>query len=136
MIEDSVRLARKWMETYADGDADGILACLADDWVLHEREGGLTRRADIAEITRSHKDSFPEKEFEYLSEVASGAQVAQYVRFTLVHSGRYHDLEATGRRVDLWEMVFHRIAGRLIEESWRMTYPDSVYALLIDDPSE
>jgi predicted ester cyclase len=93
--------------------------------------GGLTTRADLAEITRSHAAAFPEKEIEYLSEVASGDQVAHYVRFTLVHSGRYDDLEPTGKRVELWEMVFHRMTGGLIEESWRMTYPDGVYALLV-----
>jgi hypothetical protein len=30
-------------------------------------------------------------------------------------------------------MVFHRIAGGVIEESWRMTYPDGVYAVLVGD---
>jgi SnoaL-like domain len=133
MTEASLLLARKWMETYAHGDADGLLACLTEGWVLHERDGGMSTRADIAEITRLHADSFPEKETEYLSEVASGDRVAHYVRFTLVHSGRYNDLEPTGKRVELWEMVFHQIAGALIEESWRMTYPDSVYALLVGD---
>jgi hypothetical protein len=42
-------------------------------------------------------------------------------------------LEPTGLRVELWEMVFHRIADGLIAESWRMTYPDGVYALLVGD---
>jgi predicted ester cyclase len=133
MIEASVRLARKWMETYADGDIAGLVACLAEGWVLHEREGGLTTRADLAEITRAHSDSFPEKELEYLSEVANADWVAHYVRFTLVHSGRYHDLEPTGRSVELWEMVFHRIADGVIAESWRMTYPDGIYAILAGD---
>jgi hypothetical protein len=42
-------------------------------------------------------------------------------------------LEPTGLREELWEMVFHRIADGLIAESWRMTYPDGVYALLVGD---
>ena len=121
------------MEAYADGDADGLLACLADRWVLHEREGGVSTRADLAEITSSHAAAFPAKELEYLFEVADGEQVAHYVRFTLVHSGRYQDLEPTGQRVDLWEMVFHRFAAGLIAESWRMTYPDGIYAALAGD---
>lgn len=133
VTEASVLLARRWMETYADGDVDGLLACLAEGWVLHEREGGLTTRDDLAEITRSHADSFPDKQIEYLSEVASGDRVAHHVRFALVHSGRYDDLEPTGRRLEFWEMVFHRIASGLIDESWRMTYPDGLYALLTGD---
>jgi predicted ester cyclase len=118
------------METYAAGDADGLLACLAEDWVLHERDGSTTSRAAIAEITRSHAESFPTKSFEYLQEVVEGDRVAHHVTFTLVHSGRYHDLEPTGKQVLLAEMIFHRLEKDLIGESWRMTFPDSVYASL------
>ncbi|MGZ4209649.1 MAG: ester cyclase, partial [Actinomycetota bacterium] len=82
------------------------------------------------EITRSHAESFPEKQIEWLAELADGDRVAHYVRFTLVHSGRYHDLEPTGRHIELWEMIIHRFDGELIAESWRMTYPDGVYAAL------
>ena len=120
------------METYAAGDADGLLACVADDWVLHEEDGSTTTRADIAEITRSHTEAFPEKGLEYLHELVDQSHVAQHVRFTLVHSGRYRDLEPTGKRVVLYEMIFHRFDTGVIQESWRMTYPDGVYALLTD----
>jgi predicted ester cyclase len=50
----------------------------------------------------------------------------------LVHSGRYHDLEPTGKHVVLYEMIFQRFDGGVISESWRMIYPDGVYALLKD----
>jgi predicted ester cyclase len=118
------------METYAAGDADALLACLREGWVLHEEDGSTTSREAIAEITRSHAESFPEKSFEYLQEVIEGSCVAQHVTFTLVHSGRYHDLEPTGKQVVLGEMIFHRFEDDLIAESWRMTFPDSVYGAL------
>ena len=130
MSNGQLSVARRFMDTYADGDAEGLLACLGDAWVLHEEDGGTTSRADIAEITRSHADSFPEKQIEWLHELVDGDRVAHYVRFALVHSARYHDLEPTGRRVELWEMIFHRFEDKLIAESWRMTYPDGLYALL------
>jgi predicted ester cyclase len=120
------------METYADGDADGLLACLADNWVLHEEDGGQTSRADVAEITRIHGDAFPEKEIAWLQELVDGDRVAHHVRFRLLHSGRYHDLEPTGRRVELTEMIFHRFQNGVIAESWRMTYPDGLYPLLTE----
>src|SRR5947209_17084617 len=119
-------VARSFMETYASGDADGLLACLSGDWQLHEEDGSITTRVEIAEMTRSHADSFPEKTVEYLHEVVDGGKVAQHVVFTLVHSGRYLDLEPTGRRIVFHEMIFHRFAGDLIAESWRMTFRDSV----------
>jgi predicted ester cyclase len=118
------------METYVSGDEDALLACLADDWVLHDADGSTTSRADIAEITRRHAESFPEKSLDYLHEVVDGDYVAHHVIFTLVHSGRYHDLEPTGRRVELAEMIFHRFENDRIAESWRMTFPEGVYAVL------
>ena len=85
------------METYADGDAEALLACLTGDWVLHEEDGSTSSRSDLADITRSHAVAFPEKRIEWLQELVNSDRVAHHVRFTLVHSGRYHDLEPTGR---------------------------------------
>jgi predicted ester cyclase len=130
-MSDTRRLvARRFMEAYSAGDSDGLLACLSNDWVLHEEDGGTSSRADLAEITRSHAGAFPEKEIEWLHELVDGNRVAHHVRFVLVHSGRYGDLDPTGKRVQLWEMIFHRFDNDVIAESWRMTYPDSVYSLL------
>jgi hypothetical protein len=82
MSNGQISVARQFMDTYADGDAEGLLACLGDAWVLHEEGGSTTSRADIAEITRSHADSFPEKQIEWLHELVDGDRVAHYVRFT------------------------------------------------------
>ncbi len=124
MSDGRVSVARQFMETYADGDSDALLVCLAYDWVLHEEDGSTTSRSDLAEITRTHATAFPEKQIEWVHELVNGDLVAHYVRFTLVHSGRYHDLEPTGKQVELWEMIFHRFENDLIAESWRMTYPE------------
>ncbi|MDP9299816.1 MAG: ester cyclase [Actinomycetota bacterium] len=132
MSDGQVSVARQFMETYAAGDADALLACLADGWVLHEEDGSTTSRSDLADITRVHANAFPEKKIEWVHELVDGKRVTHYVRFTLVHSGRYHDLEPTGRQVELWEMIFHLFANGLIAESWRMTHPDGVYAALAD----
>jgi hypothetical protein len=35
------------------------------------------------------------------------------------------------KRVELSEMTFHQFDRDLISESWRMTYPDGVYAALV-----
>jgi ketosteroid isomerase-like protein len=129
-MADEREIARRFMETYASGDADGLLACLTPDWRLHEEDGSVTTPEDIAEVTRSHAESFPEKNLEYLHEVVDGREVAQHVSFTLVHTGRYRGLEPTGSRIVLHEMIFHRFDGELIAESWRMTFPDSVYGAL------
>ncbi len=135
MNKANLEVARRFMETYANGDAEALVACLTEDWLLHEENGDTTTREAITDITRSHADSFPEKSIEYLHELADESHVAHHVRFTLVHSGRYHDLEPTGKRVELSEMIFHRLEDTLLAESWRMTFPDGVYALLVDRPA-
>jgi predicted ester cyclase len=119
------------METYGEGDVAGFLACIGDGWVMHEQDGTESSPDDLAEITRIHADSFPEKHIEWIQEAVDGQVIAQFVRFTLVHSGRYFDLEPTGKRVELSEMIFHRFEGDLIAESWRIVSPDSVQAALL-----
>ena len=131
----TLRVARAFMQTYADGDPDAFVACLAPGWVMHEGDGTTSTPADLTEITRVHAEAFPQKEIEYIHELCEGDRVAHFVRFSLVHSGPYFGLEPTGRRVDLYEMIFHRFDGDRIAESWRMTYPDSVRQALAGDPS-
>jgi hypothetical protein len=76
LVSEARTVARAFMETYASGDTDGLLARLTEDWVLHEEDGSTTSRDDIAEITHSHAESFPEKSIEYLHEVVEGSRVA------------------------------------------------------------
>jgi predicted ester cyclase len=129
--EENLTVARRWMDSYIAGDADALLACLTEDWELHEEDGSTTTRTHIAEITRVHAQAFPQKTVEYLHELADGDLVAHHARFSLVHTGRYYDIEPTGKRIELSEMVFHRFANGRIARSWRMTFPDSVYTALV-----
>jgi predicted ester cyclase len=133
--QDALDVARRFMSSYADGDPEALLACLAPGWVVHERDGSTSTAADLAEITRVHAAGFPEKRIDYLHELEQGDRVAQFVKFTLVHTAEYAGLAPTGREVDLFEMIFHQFEGGLIAESWRMTYPDSVRAALASDPA-
>lgn len=95
-----------------------------------EADGSITTREAIAEITDVHRVAFGDKRFDFLHEVIDAQLVAHHARFKLRHTGRYHDLEPTGRTAVLAEMILHRFEGDQIAESWRITYPDSVYAQL------
>jgi predicted ester cyclase len=126
----NLEIARRWHESYRDGDAVALQATLAPGWVVHEAGGGVSKAEDLAEITRRHRESFPHKDLVYVHEVASGDLVAQFVRYVFVHSGPYLDIQPTGRRVEFEEMVFHRFAAARIAESWRLTHPTSMYDAL------
>jgi predicted ester cyclase len=131
---ENIEAARRFMETYAVGDPEGFVACLTDDWLMHEADGGTSSAGDLAEITRLHGIGFPEKHVEYVQELAQGDLVAQYVLFTCTHSGPYFDLEPTGKQIRLAEMIFHRIANGRIAESWRLTHGGTFYEQISGRP--
>lgn len=131
---ENIHVARRFMETYAVGDPEGFVACLTDDWLMHEADGGTSSAADLAEITRLHKVGFPDKNVEYVREVAQDDLVAQYVIFVTTHAGPYFDLEPTGKPIRLEEMIFHRLQGGRIAESWRLTHGGSFYQQISGHP--
>jgi predicted ester cyclase len=134
MANENLAVARRWLQTYADGDAEAFLACMLYGWVMHEAAGETSTAADLADITRLHAIAFPAKKIEYVHELADGDRVAQAVILTVIHSGRYFDLEPTGRSLRFDEMVFHRFEDGRIAESWRLTHPGSVYELIAGRP--
>ncbi|HEY8801858.1 MAG TPA: ester cyclase [Candidatus Dormibacteraeota bacterium] len=133
---ENIEVARRFMETYAVGDPEGFVACLTGGWLMHEADGGASTAADLAEITRLHRMGFPEKQVEYLHELAQGDLVAQYVHFTCIHSGPYFDLEPTGKPIQLAEMIFHRMENERIAESWRLTHGGSFYEQISGRPRQ
>ena len=132
MEDQTAGVARRLMETYAAGDVDGLLECLADDWVMHNADGTTSGASQLADITRLHNTAFPDLRVEFLHEVANDDFAALHVVFTGTHTGRLLDLDATGKQVRLEEMNFHRIADGSIAESWLLTYPSGMYAQLVD----
>lgn len=125
-----VATARMWMTAYADGEVERFVSTMTPEWQVHERDGSVSTRDDLAQITALHRDAFPEKEVTFVHEVAEPDLVAHHMRFVFVHSGEYYGLAPTGSRVEFREMIFHRFQGPLIAESWRMTFPDGVYDAL------
>lgn len=133
---ENIDIAHRFMDTYAVGDPDGLVACLADDWLLHDADGGTSTAEDVAEITRLQKVGFPDKNIEYVLELAHGDLVAQYLIFTTTHAGPYFDLEPTGNPVRLEEMIFHRLESGRIAESWRLTHGGSFYEQVSGHPRQ
>jgi hypothetical protein len=131
---ENLETARRFMETYAVGDPEGFVACLADSWLMHEAGGGTSSAADLAEITRLHAIGFPEKQVEYMQELAQDNLVAQHVRFTCTHTGPYFDLEPSGKQIRLAEMIFHRMENGRIAESWRLTFGGTFYEQISGRP--
>jgi len=133
---ENTQVARRFMDTYAVGDQEGLVACLTDDWLMHDAGGGTSTAADLAEITRLQKVGFRDKTIDYVQELAQGDVVAQYVIFITTHAGPYFDLEPTGKPIRLEEMIFHRLENGRIAESWRLTHGGSFYAQISGHPRQ
>ena len=72
--------------------------------------------------------AIPDMRFEVLDVVAARNQAAVRWHSTGTFcGGPFQGIEPTGARVELSEMVIHRFEDGRIAESWRMTFPDSVY---------
>ena len=66
----------------------------------------------------------------FVHEVPGPHLVAHHVLLVLVHSGEYFGVAPTGKRIEFREMFFHLFQRGLIAQTWRMTYPGSVYDAL------
>jgi predicted ester cyclase len=132
----NLEVARRFMQTYAEGDVEALVACVDDGWLMHDADGETSGAADLADITRLQQVGFPDKSIEYVQEIAQGELVAQYVIFTTTHTGPYFDLEPTGKPIRFEEMIFHRCDKGRIIESWRLTHGGSFYEQITGHPRQ
>jgi predicted ester cyclase len=128
--ESNKDVAKRAWAAYAGGDVEGFASCLTDDWVEHGPDGDTSGLADNLDVIRRHRESFPDKRAEVIHEVAEGDLVAQHVVVSATHTGRYLDLEPTGKHVRIVEMMIHRMRGGRIAESWEVTYGAGFYEQL------
>ena len=127
---EQVATARMWMNAYADGDVERFVSTMTPEWRVHDGDGSVSTRDDLAQITALHASAFPEKGVTFVHEVPGPRLVAHHVLLVLVHSGEYFGVAPTGKRIEFREMFFHLFHRGLIAQTWRMTYPGSVYDAL------
>jgi ketosteroid isomerase-like protein len=51
MGDEAREIARRFMQTYVDGDVEALLGCLTTDWVIHDVDGSASSQSDMGEIT-------------------------------------------------------------------------------------
>ncbi len=117
MNEANVALLRRAWAAYDSGDEEAFAACLTPDW----KEYGPDQTSygtleDERRTMREHRIAFPDKHTEIHMILADENIVACYCTVSATHSGKYLDVEATGKTVTVHEMMFNRVRdGRLSE---------------------
>jgi len=130
MNEENAALLRRAWAAYAGGDAEGFAGCLTEDWIEHGPDGETATLEDERKTMAVHRVAFPDKRTEIHQIVASDDLVACYCTTSATHTGPYLDLEPTGHRVSVEEMMFNRIEDGKIAETWAITSGSGFYRQL------
>ena len=130
MDEDRAALMRRAWAAYDRGDEDGFAACLTDDWREHTQTGEVATLADERKTMAAHRIAFPDKHTEIHQIVADTDLVACYCTTSATHTGPYLDLQPTGYRLSVDEMMFNRISDGRIAETWAITSGGGFYRQL------
>ena len=128
--EENAALLRRAWAAYASGDADTFAACVTDDWIDHGPLGETSTLNDERKTMAVHRIAFPDKRTDIHQMVANDELVACHCTTTATHTGPYLDLEPTGHRVSVDEMMFNRIEDGKIAETWAITSGAGFYRQL------
>ncbi len=138
MTHPNIELLRRAWAAYDRGDVEAFAACLSDDW---RESGPRGPRSGIRDARRRATDNgaaprrFPVKHTEIHTAVADDDVVGCHCTVTATHTGRYLDLEPTGKRVVVHEMMFNRVRDGRVVETWAMTDGDGFYEQLAGRPA-
>ena len=129
----NAQLLRRAWAAYDRGDIEGFASCLTDDWREYGPEGeagGFGTLADERPTMDAHRLAFPDKHTEILQIVADDEIVGCICTVSATHTGRYFDLEPTGRRLVVQEMMFNRVRDGRLATTWAMTAGPGFYEQL------
>ena len=120
-VEANIQLLRRAWAAYDKGDEEGFASCLTDDWREYNSAGEEgTSLADERRAMQAHRFAFPDKHTEIHRIVADEETVACHCTVRAHHTGKYFDAEPTGKEVILHEMMFNRVRGGRLCETWGM----------------
>jgi len=130
LSQENIALLRRAWAAYDCGDVDGFAACLTDDWREYDGAGVSGDLDDERRTMALHAVAFPDKHTEIHQVIAADDLVACHCTTSATHTGPYLDLEATGKRVVLYEMMFNRVRGGRLCETWQVTEGKGFYEQL------
>lgn len=125
--EANIELLRRAWACYDRGDVEGFASCLTPDWREYDGAGDSGDLEDERRTMDLHRQAFPDKHTEIHRIVADDTFVACHCTTTATHTGRYLDLEPTGKTVTLFEMMFNRVENGKFAETWAVTEGQGFY---------
>jgi steroid delta-isomerase-like uncharacterized protein len=108
-------------DVWKTGDTRPLEGRGADEVVFHYR-GSPTRTSlsALGQLIAHWRSAFPDLEFQVHQILGDGDFVAAHVTYTGTHQGDWFGSPATGRTVEVDEMMFFRFADGLLLEMWEV----------------
>jgi predicted ester cyclase len=135
--EENKALVRSYFEAYDTGDIEAVMRFIHGRHVHHPPGGD--EAMDFEE--RRHDDevffsAFSDVHTVIEDQVAEGDKVASRITMHATHTGTYHGIAATGRRIAIPFMDIARVSeGRILEE-WTEFDQASILKQLTDKPQK
>ena len=134
MHENEALVRRAWV-AYDRGDEKEFGACLAPDWREYDADGDSITLADVVPGMLAQRVAFPDKHTEVQQVIREGNLVVTRSTTTATHTGKYFDLEPTGKQLRSHEISIHRIVNGRIAETFQETGASGFYTQLSGRPS-
>jgi steroid delta-isomerase-like uncharacterized protein len=115
-------IVRRVMDAVNRGDVDALRDALAPDYARHSQATidmpEIRGRDQMMEFFDATFSAFPDWHESIEVMVAEDDKVAYITKGTGTHEGAFGEVPATGKPVEIWNFIVHRIADGRIAETW------------------
>lgn len=138
MNEANIALLKRAWIAYNHGDEEEFAACLTSDW----KEYGSPDATEYGTLEnerrtmREDRTAFPDKHAEIHMILADDDTVACFLTVRATQTGKYLDLEPTGKTVIAHEMMFNRVRDGKISVTYAMVTGPSFYEQITGKKSQ
>ena len=114
-------IRRLYRDVWTAAEFDNVAELLAPHFTFHVRGRSFEQDPeDLLRIVRGWKEAFPDIRFQVLDVIAEGDLASARVVYRGTHQGAWKGIPATGRKVEVFEMLFFRFAEGRIVEVWEV----------------
>jgi predicted ester cyclase len=119
-VEANKTLIRRYVETWNQGDLQGLAEFWSPDMVHHTRSQAHGF-AEVKMIVGTFMRAFADLHFQIDDIIAEGDKVVTRMTASATHTGNYMEMAPTGKQIRCAVMGIARVANGKIVEHWGVT---------------
>jgi predicted ester cyclase len=126
--EENKTVVRRGLTAWVTFDEGTFVECTDPNWRDYDGAGNAVDNLEkaLADLRR-HRVAFPDQRIEIHQILGEGDLVSSFVTVMATHTGRYFDVEPTGREVRLHFLAIHRVVDGQVLESRTMSDSPGFY---------